>query len=67
MARLAEVYRRLAPAWGLRTVSAEAELAQVADALTEEALRSYYRNWRTVLNGLFLANPIPPSPPAEAL
>lgn len=65
LAQQAELYRRLAPEWGLRPVSAEAELAQVADTLTEEALDTYYRNWRTVLNGLFLANPMPPSPPSE--
>ena len=62
LAEQAELYRRLAPRWGLRRISAEAELAQVADALTEEVLHTYYRGWRTVLNGLFLANPVAPAP-----
>ena len=39
------------------------DLAQVADALTEEALRAYYRHWRTFINGLFLANPVAPRRP----
>ena len=32
-------------------------LAETTDRLTREVLLAYYRDWRTVINGLFLANP----------
>ncbi len=54
----ADLFRQTALLWQLRAVNVDRELATVADALTHEILRTYYRDWRTWFNGLFLANPI---------
>jgi len=51
------VYQWWASRWGLEVVDTEADFAETTDRIAREVLIDYYRNWRTVINGLFLANP----------
>ncbi|NLG49425.1 MAG: hypothetical protein GX552_04860 [Chloroflexi bacterium] len=53
----AHVYQWWASRWKLQVVDTEADFAEATDTIAREVLTDYYRDWRTVINGLFLANP----------
>ncbi len=54
----ADIYQHIAVAWGMQVVDSNGDFGAVTDAITHQVLRLYYQDWHTIINGLFLANPI---------
>jgi len=52
------VFHEMRLGWGLQSVNSNGHLEAATDRITHEVLRTYYADWRTLINGLFLANPI---------
>ena len=52
-------YEQAAARWGLSPLDTGADFASVSDGLVREVLREYYRDWHTLINGLFMTNPLP--------
>ncbi len=56
------VYHRMALQWGMRILETSTDFASVSDSLTHQVLSDYYRDWRTLIGGLFRTNPRPRRP-----
>ena len=52
------VYHTVASRWHMRRLDTNLDFASASDHLTREVLTDYYRDWHTLINGLFMTNPI---------
>ncbi|NLG26870.1 MAG: hypothetical protein GX557_03115 [Chloroflexi bacterium] len=53
----AQTYRSMADRWGLRVVSTTADFNSASDPIVHGVLTEYYRDWHTLIGGLFMTNP----------
>jgi hypothetical protein len=58
LAQQSSLYRTAATYWGLQILDTSSDQGTSTDLLVLSVLREYYRDWHTVVAGLFWANPL---------
>ncbi|MFH1845474.1 MAG: nucleotidyltransferase family protein [bacterium] len=57
LAQQCDLFRLGVNRWGLQVVDNEADFVTISDELVRATLRRYYRDYKTVINALFIFNP----------